>query len=32
MVPRDQAHPLMDALWRVGARGILITDIHACRV
>jgi len=22
----------MDELWSVGARGILVTDIHACRL
>lgn len=32
MVPRDDAHRVMDALWQVGARGILVTDIHACRL
>jgi ATP phosphoribosyltransferase len=32
MVPRDQAQPVMDQLWDIGARGILVTDIHACRV
>lgn len=32
MVPRDGAHRLMDALYDLGARGILLTDIHACRL
>jgi len=32
MVPRDGAQKLMDALWEIGARGILVTDIHACRL
>ena len=32
MVPRDSAQRVMDALWEIGARGILVTDIHACRL
>jgi len=32
MVPRDGAQRLMDALFEIGARGILVTDIHACRL
>lgn len=32
MVPRDQAQRIMDELWQVGARAILVTDILACRV
>ena len=32
MVPRDGAHRVMDDLYEVGARGILVTDIHACRL
>jgi ATP phosphoribosyltransferase len=32
MVPRDGAQRLMDELWEIGARGILLTDIHACRL
>ena len=32
MVPRDQAQPIMDALYEIGARAILTTDIHACRL
>jgi ATP phosphoribosyltransferase len=32
MVPRDSAQKVMDDLYEVGARGILVTDIHACRL
>jgi ATP phosphoribosyltransferase len=32
MVPRDRAQRVMDALYEIGARGILTTDIHACRL
>jgi ATP phosphoribosyltransferase len=32
MVPREQAQKVMDALYGIGARGILSTDIHACRL
>ena len=32
MVPREGAQRLMDELWEIGARGILVTDIHACRL
>lgn len=32
MVPRAGAQRLMDQLWGIGARGILVTDIHACRL
>ncbi len=32
MVPRAGAHRVMDDLWTIGARGILVTDIHACRL
>jgi ATP phosphoribosyltransferase len=32
MVPRAGAQRLMDELWGLGARGILTTDIHACRL
>ncbi len=32
MVPRTQAHIVMDELWELGARGIIVTDIHACRI
>jgi ATP phosphoribosyltransferase len=32
MVPRTQAQSIMDDLWELGARAILVTDIHACRL
>ena len=32
MIPSAGAQRLMDELWEIGARGILLTDIHACRV
>lgn len=32
MVPRADVHGVMDALYGLGARGILVTDIHACRL
>jgi ATP phosphoribosyltransferase len=32
MVPREGAQRLMDDLYEVGARAILLTDIHACRL
>lgn len=32
MVPRKLAQKVMDDLWALGARGILVTDIHACRL
>lgn len=32
MVRRNRAQPVMDALWQIGARGILVTDILACRL
>jgi len=32
MVLRDDAQRVMDRLWEIGARGILTTDIHACRL
>jgi ATP phosphoribosyltransferase len=32
MVPRDGAQQLMDDLYEIGARAILLTDIHACRL
>lgn len=32
MVPRAGAQRLMDELYDIGARAILLTDIHACRV
>src|SRR6266508_2545980 len=32
MVPRADAQRIMDQLWEVGARAIMTTDIHACRI
>ena len=32
MVPRTGAQRLMDDLYSIGARAILLTDIHACRL
>ena len=32
MVLRKDTNRLMDELWAHGARGILVTDIHACRL
>jgi ATP phosphoribosyltransferase len=32
MVPRGDTNRIMDELWELGARGILVTDIHACRL
>ena len=32
MVPRATAQRVKDELWEVGARAILVTDIHACRL
>jgi ATP phosphoribosyltransferase len=32
MVKRNDVHAVMDQLWEVGARGILVTDIHSCRL
>lgn len=32
MVPRREVHAVMDELFDLGARGILVTDIHACRL
>ena len=32
MVLRAETNRLMDELWAIGARGILVTDIHACRL
>ncbi len=32
MVLRRETNRLMDELWAIGARGILVTDIHACRL
>jgi ATP phosphoribosyltransferase len=32
MVPKRDVHKIMDDLWEIGGRGILVTDIHACRL
>jgi ATP phosphoribosyltransferase len=32
MVPREQMHQTMDQLYDLGARGILVTEIHSCRL
>lgn len=32
MVKRSDVHDAMDQLWNLGARGILVTDIHSCRL
>ena len=32
MVPAGDVHQVMDQLYSLGARGILVTDIHACRL
>jgi ATP phosphoribosyltransferase len=32
MVPRTDTNRVMDELWDIGARGIIVTDIHACRL
>ena len=32
MVPREGSQLLMDELYEIGARAILITDIAACRL
>jgi len=32
MVLRKDTNRVMDELWDLGARGILVTDIHACRL
>jgi ATP phosphoribosyltransferase len=32
MVKRRETNAIMDELWSLGARGILVTDIHACRL
>ena len=32
MVPRGDAQRIMDDLWEIGARAILVTGIHACRL
>ncbi len=32
MVPRGETNRVMDALYDLGARAILVTSIHACRL
>jgi len=32
MVARTKVHRVMDELYELGARGIIVTDIHACRL
>ncbi len=32
LVPSVETNRVMDELWEFGARGILVTDIHACRL
>ena len=32
MVPRRNVHAVMDELYDLGARGVIVTDIHACRI
>ncbi|HSU36951.1 MAG TPA: ATP phosphoribosyltransferase [Propionibacteriaceae bacterium] len=32
LVPRSEAQQIMDDLWTIGARAILVTDIAACRL
>ncbi len=32
MVPRDRTNAVMDELYEIGARAILVTSIHACRI
>ena len=32
MIPAKQSHAIMDDLWHVGAEGILVTEITACRL
>ena len=32
MVKRKDTNAVMDDLWELGARGIIVTDIHACRL
>jgi ATP phosphoribosyltransferase len=32
MVKKRDVNRILDDLWRIGARGILVTDIHACRL
>lgn len=32
MVSKREVHGVMDSLYELGARGIIVTDIHACRL
>jgi ATP phosphoribosyltransferase len=32
MSSRRDVHRVMDELYEMGARGIIVTDIHACRL
>jgi ATP phosphoribosyltransferase len=32
LVLRSNMHEVMDDLYAVGARGILLTDLHGCRL
>jgi ATP phosphoribosyltransferase len=32
MVPRDESNEIMDALYALGARAILVSSIHAARI
>ena len=32
MVPKGETHSIMDQLYDIGARAILVTDISACRI
>jgi ATP phosphoribosyltransferase len=32
MVKRRETNQVMDELWALGARGIIVTSIHACRL
>lgn len=32
MVEREKVHRVMDELYELGARGILVTELHACRL
>ncbi|SNU00763.1 ATP phosphoribosyltransferase [Ruaniaceae bacterium KH17] len=32
LIPREQTNTVMDKLYEIGARAILVTSIHACRI
>ncbi|MDN5558747.1 MAG: ATP phosphoribosyltransferase [Ruaniaceae bacterium] len=32
LIPREQTNSVMDRLYEIGARAILVTSIHACRI